>query len=220
MPTKLHSKKQLSARGIIGQIALRMRTSAGLSQAAVAKKMGVMQSAVSNLESGKSENLTIEMMERLAAATGHEFMKSSSAKEKQKPYVVDNDVLIVSDAVMETLLYEVVASAVQPSSETQFDRDKAVQDIMAVEPIIVNAPGSVLTAATAGVDTGRILGVNGVPDPILQKLAEFELAKRRALKEAAEHQRDARLRGIQVGAAATGALVGLVGLISKLLSLW
>lgn len=62
--------------GRLLEIGLRVRAlreSAGLTQAALAKKMGVSQQVISRIESGNAENPTYGTLERIALAMGHKL---------------------------------------------------------------------------------------------------------------------------------------------------
>jgi DNA-binding XRE family transcriptional regulator len=57
----------------IGMRVRKLREGAGLTQAELARKMGVSQQTISRLESGEVDNPTVATLERIARATGHQL---------------------------------------------------------------------------------------------------------------------------------------------------
>ena len=74
---------------IVLQLAL-LRQKAGITQAEMAKRMGVTQSAISKLESGRDEDLTLREIEEYSRVTGQRialtFGKPKDNVEAAKPH--------------------------------------------------------------------------------------------------------------------------------------
>jgi transcriptional regulator with XRE-family HTH domain len=67
-----------------------LRETAGLTQKALAQRLGVSQQVIARLESGEADNPTVTTLERIAEATGHRLrFKFEPARRKSPPTLGD-----------------------------------------------------------------------------------------------------------------------------------
>lgn len=73
----------------IGMQIRELRETAGLTQKALAERLGVSQQVIARLESGEADNPTVTTLERIAKATGHRlrfrFERTRTQRVKNPP---------------------------------------------------------------------------------------------------------------------------------------